>query len=139
MTGILSLITYLPLLGVAAILGMRAIGRPRDRQGGRAGAKLDRAGRHPPDPCRLGGDGGALRQPHAAGYQFEEHVTWFAGAGYRMGVDGISVLFVLLTAFLMPICIISSWNSIKEQAGGVSHRLPGPRDADAGRVRAPST
>ena len=27
-----------------------------------------------------------------------------------MGVDGISVLFVLLTAFLMPLCIVASWS-----------------------------
>ena len=31
------------------------------------------------------------------------------GSGYRMGVDGISVLFVVLTAFLMPFCILASW------------------------------
>ena len=32
-----------------------------------------------------------------------------------MGVDGISVLFVLLTAFLMPLCILASWTSIKNR------------------------
>ncbi len=35
-----------------------------------------------------------------------EDLTWFAGLHYRMGVDGISILFVLLTTFLLPICII---------------------------------
>ena len=34
------------------------------------------------------------------------------GVDYAMGVDGISVLFVLLTAALMPICILASWHSI---------------------------
>lgn len=45
------------------------------------------------------------------GFQFVEEVEWFSafGMGYRMGVDGISVLFILLTTFLMPICIIASW------------------------------
>ncbi|MEE2567551.1 NADH-quinone oxidoreductase subunit M [Hyphobacterium marinum] len=45
------------------------------------------------------------------GFQFVEELEWFSafGMGYRMGVDGISVLFVLLTTFLMPICIIASW------------------------------
>ena len=32
-----------------------------------------------------------------------------------MGVDGISVLFVLLTAFLMPLCILASWTSITKR------------------------
>ena len=46
--------------------------------------------------------------PANPGFQFVEDVPWFAGLHYRMGVDGISVLFVLLTAFLMPICIAAS-------------------------------
>ncbi|WP_269513574.1 NADH-quinone oxidoreductase subunit M [Brevundimonas subvibrioides] len=46
-------------------------------------------------------------------YQFVENYAWFAGAGYHLGVDGISILFVLLTAFLMPICILASWKSIE--------------------------
>ena len=32
-----------------------------------------------------------------------------------MGVDGISILFVLLTTFIMPICILASWDSIKHR------------------------
>ena len=53
--------------------------------------------------------------PHQAGFQFVEDQPWFAGLHYRMGVDGISVLFVLLTAFLMPLCIVASWKSIKNR------------------------
>src|SRR5690349_7695686 len=48
-------------------------------------------------------------------YQFVERFAWFAGAEYHMGVDGISILFVLLNAFLMPLCILSSWNTIKDR------------------------
>lgn len=50
----------------------------------------------------------------AAGFQFYEFYPWLesVGMGYRMGVDGISVLFVLLSAFLTPICILASWSSI---------------------------
>ena len=51
----------------------------------------------------------------ADGFQFTEDMPWFAGLHYRMGVDGISVLFVLLTAFLMPICILASWTSIQNR------------------------
>lgn len=52
--------------------------------------------------------------PAAAGYQLLERKTWFDNTiVYQLGVDGISMPFVLLTALLMPMCIIASWNSIK--------------------------
>ncbi len=47
--------------------------------------------------------------PSIVGFQFEEHVAWVGPSAYRMGVDGISMPFVVLTAFLMPICILASW------------------------------
>ncbi|MEO8715358.1 MAG: NADH-quinone oxidoreductase subunit M, partial [Acetobacteraceae bacterium] len=49
-----------------------------------------------------------------AGFQFQESLSWLPefGVGYRMGVDGISVLFVLLCTVLTPICILASWESI---------------------------
>ena len=48
-----------------------------------------------------------------ADFQFVEQREWLGGGiDYRMGVDGISLLFVVLTAFLMPICILASWQSI---------------------------
>ncbi len=48
------------------------------------------------------------------GFQFKESLSWLPefGVGYRMGVDGISVLFVLLSTALTPICILASWESI---------------------------
>ena len=48
------------------------------------------------------------------GFQFQESLAWLPefGVGYRMGVDGISVLFVLLSTALVPICILASWESI---------------------------
>jgi NADH-quinone oxidoreductase subunit M len=49
------------------------------------------------------------------GYQFVEKSPWYGMIHYHMGVDGISVLFVLLTAFLMPLCIIASWRSIEHR------------------------
>ena len=50
---------------------------------------------------------------NSAEFQFVERINWLGdGVDYAMGVDGISVLFVLLTAALMPICILASWNSI---------------------------
>ncbi len=51
-----------------------------------------------------------------AGFQMEEEIAWLGGnIGYRMGVDGISMLFVILTTFLMPICIIASWRAIEHR------------------------
>jgi len=49
-----------------------------------------------------------------AGFQFNEHVTWMPEykVGYSMGVDGISILFVLLSTVLTPICILSAWEAI---------------------------
>jgi NADH-quinone oxidoreductase subunit M len=48
------------------------------------------------------------------GFQFVENIPWLPeyGVGYRMGVDGISVLFVLLSTALVPICILSAWEAI---------------------------
>jgi NADH-quinone oxidoreductase subunit M len=47
------------------------------------------------------------------GFQFVEKVNWLAnGISYHMGVDGISLPFVILTTALMPFCIVASWKSI---------------------------
>ncbi len=47
--------------------------------------------------------------PSNTGFQFVEERTWIMGLTYKMGVDGISILFVMLTTFLMPITIYSCW------------------------------
>jgi NADH-quinone oxidoreductase subunit M len=48
------------------------------------------------------------------GFQFvEEKKDWlWKGIDYRMGVDGISMLFVILTTFLVPLCVLASWEAI---------------------------
>jgi NADH-quinone oxidoreductase subunit M len=54
--------------------------------------------------------------PSKSGFQFVENYDWIGESiGYRMGVDGISVLFIPLTAFLMPAVVISSWSSIDKR------------------------
>ena len=46
--------------------------------------------------------------------QMVEEVEWIGtGIDYRMGIDGISLPLVLLTTFLMPLCILASWEAIK--------------------------
>jgi NADH-quinone oxidoreductase subunit M len=51
-----------------------------------------------------------------AAFQFEERFDWLPQyrISYHMGVDGISMLFVILSTFLTPICILASWDSIKK-------------------------
>ncbi|GGB02449.1 NADH-quinone oxidoreductase subunit M [Allosediminivita pacifica] len=43
------------------------------------------------------------------GFQMVEEADWLLGMQYKLGVDGISVLFVLLTTFIMPLVIAASW------------------------------
>ena len=52
----------------------------------------------------------------SADFQFEEKHRWLEGAiVYHLGVDGISLPFVVLTTGLMPICIIASWSAIQSR------------------------
>jgi NADH-quinone oxidoreductase subunit M len=44
------------------------------------------------------------------GFQMVEEGRWIMGMNYKMGVDGISVLFVMLTTFMMPLTILASWD-----------------------------
>ena len=111
---ILSAITFAPLVGVLAILVLRIFAGPA-----RADA-VKRSARWIAlwttlvtlalSVLMMTGFDGAN-----PGFQFTESLPWFSGASYRMGVDGISVLFVLLTAFLMPLCIVASWKSIEDR------------------------
>jgi len=51
--------------------------------------------------------------PAQTDFQFVEKGAWLAsGIGYHMGVDGISLPFVILTTALMPFCIMASWKSV---------------------------
>ncbi len=52
--------------------------------------------------------------PTETDYQFVQHVPWIADYGihYYVGIDGISLLLVLLTTFLMPITLLASWHDI---------------------------
>ncbi len=50
------------------------------------------------------------------GFQFVEEKNWISGIiKFKLGIDGISILFIILTAFIAPICIISCVNSIKKR------------------------
>ncbi len=51
----------------------------------------------------------------SGGFQFVEERDWLDIMKYKMGVDGISMLFVILTTFLLPLCVISSWVVIQDR------------------------
>jgi NADH-quinone oxidoreductase subunit M len=51
----------------------------------------------------------------SAAYQFKESIPWYGTINYAMSVDGISILFVLLTTFLLPLCVIASWKSVEKR------------------------
>jgi len=112
MTGILSLITFSPLVGIAAILILRAFAKDDERAA--AGARWI-ALATTLATLALSVLLVAQFDPNLSGFQFVEDAPWFSVLHYRLGVDGISVLFVLLTAFLMPLCIAASWTSIEHR------------------------
>ncbi len=104
---ILSLITFLPLVGALVILATRG-----DE------ANVARNARY----VALWTTGATFLvslyiwwkfDNTTADFQFVQQTEWLGGAiNYHMGVDGISMLFVILTTFLMPACILASWTSI---------------------------
>jgi NADH-quinone oxidoreductase subunit M len=51
----------------------------------------------------------------SAGFQFVEERAWLGSIKYKLGVDGISMLFVILTTFLMPITILASWEAVEKR------------------------
>ncbi|MPS69425.1 MAG: NADH-quinone oxidoreductase subunit M [Novosphingobium sp.] len=52
-----------------------------------------------------------------AQWQFQERHELFSGFSYALGIDGIALLLIELSVFLMPICIGASWNSIEKRVG----------------------
>jgi len=55
--------------------------------------------------------------PTTKDFQFVENHLWFPSLGisYHLGVDGISMLFVILTTLLTPICVLASWESVQSR------------------------
>jgi NADH-quinone oxidoreductase subunit M len=108
---ILSLVTFLPLVGAALILLARFAAKGE----GAANAARWIALGTTLATLAVAGWLTAIFDPSNAAYQFVERYEWFRAAQYHLGVDGVSILFVLLTAFLMPICILASWTTIKDR------------------------
>ena len=105
---ILSVITFLPTLGALGILFLRGDGADENARRIALGTTLVTFLLSVVLVFQFDGS--------TAEFQFLEEFSWLGGdIAYRMGVDGISVLFVLLTAFLMPFCILASWHAISER------------------------
>ncbi len=52
----------------------------------------------------------------ASGFSFEKNVTWISAinTNYHVGVDGLSLWLVILTTFIMPIAVISTWHAVEK-------------------------
>jgi NADH-quinone oxidoreductase subunit M len=107
---LLSVITFLPLLGVPALLLLRSEDHIWIRRIALAVSLAEFA----ISLLLLPGFDSA-----SAGFQFVENHAWVGQAiQYHIGVDGISLFLVLLTTFLTPLAILCSWQSIHEYFKG---------------------
>ncbi|MGD0632814.1 MAG: NADH-quinone oxidoreductase subunit M [Beijerinckiaceae bacterium] len=106
--GILSCLTFLPLVGVAFILTLRGNDEATLRNARYAALITTLIN------MLLAFYAWAHFDTSSSAFQFVEEKGWFgAGLVYKLGVDGMSFPFVVLTAFLMPFCILASWQSIQ--------------------------
>ena len=129
---LLSLVTFLPLVGRA---GDHDAARRRRRDVAR-NARWIALWTSLVDFALSLVDVGRRSIPSRADFQFVEKAAWLPdfNIAYHMGVDGISLFFVLLSTFLTPICVVASWD-VDHQAGpGIHDRLPGARDDDGRHV-----
>ncbi|MGA8011017.1 MAG: NADH-quinone oxidoreductase subunit M [Candidatus Acidiferrales bacterium] len=107
---LLTVITFLPLLSVAALLMLRSDDHVWIRRIALAASLAEFA------VSLLLLRGFSSANPE---YQFTEYRAWIGDAiHYHLGVDGISLFLVLLTTFLTPIAILCSWESIRENVKG---------------------
>ena len=105
MGNLLSIVTFLPLLA-AAIMALFLQGDdPAARRNAKWLALIATSATFLVSLLLLAGF-----DPQDTGFQFVEEGTWIFGLNYKVGVDGISILFVLLTTFLMPLTIAACWD-----------------------------
>src|SRR5947209_4750598 len=105
---ILSVTTFLPLAGALFIMAMRSSGEAEQRNARWIALWTTLITFAVSLILIYRFDAGS------AEFQFVEKQPWLGGTiTYHMGVDGISLPFVILTTALMPICIIASWQPIR--------------------------
>ncbi|MFT8782255.1 MAG: NADH-quinone oxidoreductase subunit M [Acetobacter syzygii] len=108
---LLSLITYLPLAGAVAAFLCPGHGPERDRTARWLGLWTTLLTFGLSVLLWIGFD------PQQPGLQFETRLKWLSdyGISYHTGVDGISLVFILLTAFLTPLALGAGWRSVQTQ------------------------
>ena len=76
-------------------------------------------------------------QRDVSGFQFEERFDWIPtlGVHYHIGIDGISLLMVMLTTVMGFIAILCSWSRDSGARQGILRHVPAAADGNAGRVR----
>ncbi|HEX7872140.1 MAG TPA: NADH-quinone oxidoreductase subunit M [Sphingobium sp.] len=57
------------------------------------------------------------QSPDAPQWQFQEYAPIFGRFAWALGIDGIALMLIVLTVFLMPICIGASWQAIEKRVG----------------------
>jgi NADH-quinone oxidoreductase subunit M len=109
MIGLLTVVTFLPAAGALVVALVPTRRAPVHRAAGLAVA-LAALAASLPLWIRFDGD--------SADVQFEEVYRWMPslGVSFHVGVDGISVLLVLLTTLLTPIALASAWHAIEDRA-----------------------
>ncbi|MEP1143441.1 MAG: NADH-quinone oxidoreductase subunit M [Henriciella sp.] len=113
---ILSAVTFLPLAGAVLILLIRALTGAQVRPDGSEDDRVLYAGLLFSVATFVISIVMFLSfDQQGSGYQLVEEVDWFSGIKYKMGVDGMSLLLIMLTTLLMPIALIASIGSIKHR------------------------
>src|SRR5512142_315915 len=99
---LLSILIFLPLAGALLLLLLRA----NERLVKAAGLAVSLAVFLLSLPLYFAFDA------NGAGMQFEERIPWIGAfnASYHVGIDGVSLLLILLTTFLTPVVLLSSWD-----------------------------
>ncbi|WP_425404797.1 NADH-quinone oxidoreductase subunit M [Hwanghaeella sp.] len=110
--GWLSITTFLPLVGAIFILVLIKGEEEDVARNARWAALFTSLATFASSLIVLAGFDGST-----ADFQLEEKVAWIPGfnINYEMGVDGISIWFVLLSTLLTPLCILASWEAIKKR------------------------
>src|SRR5271154_1710279 len=105
---LLSITTFLPLVGALAILLLRGGEEETARIARWIALWISLA------TFAVSVEMWAAFDPSRADFQLIEKADWLPdfNIGYRMGIDGISLFFVLLSTFLTPICVVSSWLAV---------------------------
>jgi NADH-quinone oxidoreductase subunit M len=105
---LLSLVTFLPLAGAALLVLLKGDEESVAHKSRMIALALTSVTFLLSLPIMIGFDA------NTSDFQFVEKKVWFEsyGISYHMGIDGISLFFVMLSTFLTPLCILASWKSV---------------------------